>query len=43
MASSTDLTNWTDHAAELQLPDHSRHGTIFRAPRAAVGWLKQPE
>jgi len=39
MASSLDLTNWTDHTAELKLPDHPRHGTIFRTPRAAVGWL----
>ena len=39
MASSTDLTNWTDHTTELQLPEHPRHGTVFRAPRSAVGWL----
>jgi len=40
MASSIDLTNWTDHTSELQLPPHPRHGTVFRAPRAAIGWLK---
>jgi hypothetical protein len=41
MASSTDLTNWTDHTAILQLPAHPRHGTVFRAPRWAVGWLEK--
>lgn len=42
MASSTDLKTWTDHTAELQLPPHPRHGTVFRAPRSAVGWLQRP-
>lgn len=41
MASSTDLINWMDHTAELQLPEHPRHGTVFRAPRSAVGWLQK--
>ena len=39
MASSTDLKNWSDRTADLQLPPHPRHGTVFRAPRSAVGWL----
>ena len=39
MASSTDLRNWNDRTAELQLPPHPRHGTVFRAPRSVVGWL----
>ena len=39
LATSPDLVNWTDHAADLQTPEHPRHGTIFRAPRSAVGWL----
>ncbi len=43
MASSPDLKTWTDHTAELQLPPHPRHGTIFRAPRSAVGWLRRPQ
>ncbi|TSA30834.1 MAG: hypothetical protein D4R65_12380 [Verrucomicrobiaceae bacterium] len=43
MASSTDLKSWTDRTAELQMPPHPRHGTVFRAPRSAVGWLKQRE
>ena len=43
MASSTDLINWTDHTAELQLPEHPRHGTVFRAPRSAVGWLQKSD
>ena len=42
MAVSTDLKNWTDRTAELQMPSNLRHGTIFRAPRSAVGWLKKP-
>jgi hypothetical protein len=42
MASSSDLTNWTDRTADLQMPPHPRHGTVFRAPRSAVGWLRNP-
>lgn len=41
MASSTDLKTWTDHTAELRLPTNVRHGTVFRAPRTAVGWLQK--
>jgi hypothetical protein len=43
MASSPDLKTWTDRTAKLRLPkypNNPRHGTVFRAPRAAVGWLK---
>lgn len=43
MASSTDLITWTDHTTELRLPGNVRHGTVFRAPRSAVGWLKKPD
>jgi len=41
MASSPDLKIWTDRTSELQMPPRLRHGTVFRAPRAAVGWLKK--
>jgi hypothetical protein len=40
LASSTDLITWKDHTSELSLPRNVRHGTVFLAPRAAVGWLK---
>lgn len=40
LATSTDLVNWTDRTPELQMPPHPRHGTVFVAPRSAVGWLK---
>ena len=43
MASSPDLKNWIERTAELQLPDHPRHGTVFRVPRSAVGWLKKTQ
>ena len=39
LATSADLQHWTDRTAELQLPPHPRHGTVFRAPRSAVSWL----
>ena len=41
MASSPDLKVWTDRTADLEMPPRLRHGTIFRAPRSAVGWLKK--
>lgn len=41
LATSADLKTWTDRTAELRMPPHPRHGTVFRAPRSAVGWLKQ--
>lgn len=41
LATSTDLRQWADATPRLQLPpDNPRHGTFFRAPRAAVGFLK---
>ncbi len=40
LAQSTDLKTWTDLTPELDLPKGVRHGTVFTAPRAAVGWLK---
>ena len=42
LATSTDLKNWTDRTAELQLPPNPRHGTVSRMPRSAVGWLSKP-
>lgn len=39
LATSTDLETWTDRTAELKLPPHPRHGTVFVAPRSAVAWL----
>ncbi len=41
MATSTDLVTWRDRTAELSLPRNVRHGTVFPAPRAAVGWFKE--
>lgn len=40
LATSKDLKIWTDRTKELKVPSGMRHGTAFRAPRAAVGWLK---
>ena len=41
MAISPDLKTWTDRTNELALPPNNpRHGTIFCAPRSAVGFLK---
>jgi hypothetical protein len=47
LASSKDLKSWT-HLKDAVLPglkhseppSHAYHGTIFLAPRSAVGWLK---
>lgn len=43
LASSPDLTNWTDETGSFQLLDaqgneilHPRHGTVFSAPRSAI-------
>lgn len=41
LATSPDLKTWTDRTAELKLPPHPRHGTVFRAPRAVVEKLKK--
>jgi hypothetical protein len=39
LATSPDLKTWTDHTDELVMPPNNpRHGTIFRAPRSAVGF-----
>lgn len=41
LATSPDLKTWTDRTSELSMPlNNPRHGTIFRAPRAAVGFLQ---
>lgn len=40
VAKSNDLKNWTDLTPQLAMPKGVRHGTVFIAPRAAVGWLK---
>ena len=42
MATSPDLQTWTDRTADLKMPPHPRHGTIFRVPRAAVAALINP-
>jgi beta-galactosidase len=39
LAESPDLKTWTDLTPQLDLPKGVRHGTVFTAPRAAVGWL----
>lgn len=41
LAVSPDLKTWTDRTMELKLPPKPRHGTVFGAPRSAVGWLKE--
>lgn len=40
LATSSDLKNWKNRTDELHLPRNVRHGTVFRVPRSAVGWLK---
>ena len=40
VATSSNLVTWTDLTPQLELPKGVRHGTIFVAPRAAVGWLQ---
>lgn len=39
LATSPDLKSWTDRTAELTMPAHPRHGTVFHVPRAAVAHL----
>jgi beta-xylosidase len=41
LATSPNLRDWTDRTAELQLPPHPRHGTVFCAPRNIVQALKE--
>ena len=38
LATSKDLTHWTDRTRELTVPPQAMHGTIFRAPRSAVSF-----
>lgn len=40
VAKSNDLKSWTDLTPQLAMPKGVRHGTVFLAPRATVGWLK---
>jgi len=39
LVTSADLETWRDETDRLEMPDHLRHGTVFAAPRSAVGWL----
>lgn len=39
LATSDDLLKWTHHK-EATLPREVFHGTLFYAPKSAVGWLK---
>jgi hypothetical protein len=41
LATSPNLENWTDRSAEIKMPPHPRHGTVFSAPRRAVAWLQK--
>jgi hypothetical protein len=38
LATSPDLNEWT-HLKSATFPPHAQHGTLFIAPRRAVGWL----
>lgn len=40
LATSPDLETWT-HQRAARLPRPGLHGTLFLAPRAAVGWLQE--
>jgi hypothetical protein len=42
LATSKDLSHWTDRTSELKAPPEARHGTIFRAPRSAVSFVVTP-
>jgi len=42
LATSKDLVHWTDRTSELTVPPQAMHGTIFRAPRAAVPFVVTP-
>lgn len=43
LASSTDLVTWTDETAQLLMPvSHPRHGSVFIADAADVGWRLGP-
>ena len=38
-ATSSDLKTWT-HRVDLAMPPGIHHGTVFYAPRSAIGWLR---
>lgn len=40
LATSPDLKTWT-HVKSAAFPLHAQHGTLFLAPRTAVGWISQ--
>lgn len=40
VAESRDLKAWTDLTDKLHVPKGTRHGTVFQAPRSAVGHLR---
>ena len=40
LATSADLKAWT-HLKQARFPPHAQHGTLFLAPKSAVGWLTQ--
>jgi hypothetical protein len=37
---STDLENWTDISDEIQFPDGTRHGTVFKVKKSILENLK---
>jgi len=39
LATSPDLVHW-DHQKSTTFPPRAQHGTLFLAPKSAVGWLK---
>ena len=41
LVTSSDLRTWNDETDALQVPAGSRHGTVFRAPRKSISWLKR--
>ena len=41
LATSSDLKTWTDRTADLKLPPHPRHGTVFLAPKKIVDALRR--
>lgn len=43
MAISSGLKDWESRSSELNLPKNLRHGTVFKAPASAIGWLKKAD
>lgn len=43
LVTSEDLKTWRDETDRLEMPENLRHGTVFTAPRSAVGWLSKGE